>query len=391
MIKRLGRRPVAAALAALAAAGSVLAGGTAHAADGHADTQALLNGYQSHAGPGAAVYAGNRSGSWHLSAGTASITGPARPIRPDEHFRVGSQTKTFTAAVVLQLVDEGKVALDEPIERYLPGLVQGNGYDGNRITVRQLLQHTGGVANPNVLTYAQQAAGLLKPDGSVELRPLVEVGLRTFPPVAEPGAKVEYSNLGYMINGLLVEQLTGVSIGEAITSRIINRLGLTRTTFPGPGDRSLPAPYLSGYRGVRAGPFFFWTETTSAPLISEPSIGSPAGAVLSSLADLSKFYRAVVDGGLFSAATGAEMRRIATMPNPADPRWLGIGLGVQQLALSCGGHAWFHNGIATSGYTSLTAVTEDGRHASMMTNAWEMTAIKPTPVDVIESALCGSR
>lgn len=390
-MRKLSRRSSATVLVAALAAGALVPGGMAQAADGHADTQALLNGYQSHAGPGAAVYAGNSAGSWHLTAGSATITGAARPIRPDEHFRVGSQTKTFTAAVILQLVDEGKVELDAPIERYLPGLLRGNGYDGNRITVRQLLQHTAGVANPDVVAYAQQAAGLLKPDGSVELRPLVEVGLRAFPAVGEPGAAVVYSNLGYMINGLLIEQVTGMSVREAVTSRIINRLGLSRTVFPNSGDRSLPAPSLSGFRGVRVGPLYFWTETTSAPFISEPSLGAPAGAVISTLADLSKFYRALLDGQLISASAQAEMRKIATIPNPADPRWLGIGLGVQKLALACGGNAWYHNGIAASGYTSLTAVTEDGRFASMMTNAWELTSIKPTPVDVIESALCGSR
>ncbi|MGV9297847.1 serine hydrolase domain-containing protein [Amycolatopsis sp. NPDC003676] len=362
----------------------------ASASDAHADTQAVLNGYQSHAGPGAAVYAGNASGSWHLSAGSATITGPARPLRPDERFRIASQTKTFTASVVLQLVDEGKVALDAPIEHYLPGLVDGNGYDGNRITVRQLLQHTAGIPAPDVVAWAQKAAGFVKPDGSIGLRDLVQVGLRNFPPASAPGTSVLYSNLGYLINGLLIEQVTGMSVGDAITTRIIDRLGLAQTSFPHAGDRSLPAPYLAGYRGVRAGPFFFWTETTSAPVISEPSIESSAGAVVSTLSDLSAFYRALLDGKVVSPAALAEMRRTIQVP-VHDPNYVGLGLGLQAITLSCGGEAWFHNGVAASGYTSLTAVTDDGRYASMMTNAWELTSIRPSPVDVIDSALCGSR
>ncbi|MBN9743966.1 serine hydrolase [Amycolatopsis sp. A1MSW2902] len=372
------------------AAVAVALAAPASAADAHADTQTVLNGYQAHAGPGAAVYAGNASGSWHLSTGSATITGAARPLGPDEHFRIASQTKTFTAAVVLQLVDEGKVALDAPIERYLPGLVDGNGYDGNRITVRQLLQHTAGIPAPDVVAWAQKAAGLVKPDGSIGLHDLVQVGLRNFPPASAPGTSVLYSNLGYLINGLLIEQVTGMSVGDAITTRVIDRLGLAQTSFPRAGDRSLPAPYLPGYRGVRAGPFFFWTETTSAPVISEPSIESSAGAIVSTLTDMSKFYRALLDGKVVSPAALAEMRRTIQVP-VHDPAYVGLGLGLQAITLSCGGEAWFHNGLAASGYTSWTAATDDGRYASMMTNAWEETSIRPSPLDVIDSALCGSR
>ncbi|MGO1050371.1 serine hydrolase domain-containing protein [Crossiella sp. CA198] len=388
MIRHSGRRSLAVAL--VAGLALVATGGTAQAAGDHADTQAALNGYQSHAGPGAAVYAGNAAGSWHLTAGSASISA-ARPIKSDEHFRIASQTKTFTAAVVMQLVDEGKVVLDAPIERYLPGLVQGNGYDGNRITVRQILQHTAGIPDLNVLDFAPKVAGLLKPDGSVEPRSLVKLALQTYPPASAPGAQVLYSNLGYMVNGLLVEQVTGVSMREAVTSRIINRLGLTRTVYSAAGDRTLPAPFIPGYRGVRFGPVQFWTETTTMPVGAEPSLSSSAGAMVSSLADMTKFFRALLAGQVVSPAALTEMRKIATIANPADPRWLGVGLGLQLISLSCGGQAWFHNGYGFSGYTSITAATEDGRYASMMTNAWEFTTIKPTPVDVIESALCGSR
>ncbi|GAA1958633.1 serine hydrolase domain-containing protein [Amycolatopsis minnesotensis] len=387
------RRSVTAVLTA-AIAGAVLTGGMAEARPAqpdptHSDTRAVLGRYQAKAGPGAAVYAGDAAGSWHLSAGTAAINGPVRAITPDDHFRIASQTKTFTAAVVMQLVDEGKIELDGPIERYLPGVVDGNGYDGSRITVRQLLQHTAGIPDPNVFAYAQKAAGIVKPDGSVELADLVRVGLQNFPPAFQPGAGLAYSNLGYLINGLLIQQVTGMPVRDAITSRIITPLGLTQTTYPASGDRSLPAPYLPGYTGGRIGPFFFWTETGSAPFLSEPSIEGSAGAVVSTLPDVSKFYRALLDGKVVSAASLAEMQKV--QQTPGIPEYRGVGLGLQEIALPCGGVAWFHNGFSPAGWASVTAVTEDGRYASMVTNTMEMAGTRPLAVDVVDTALCDIR
>jgi D-alanyl-D-alanine carboxypeptidase len=130
---------IAGGVALAVAAGVTTPAAAAARQTDHAATQAVLDQYLLQAGPGAAVHAGNATRAWTLTSGTATISGQ-RPIASTDHFRIGSQTKTFTAAVVLQLVDEGRVELDAPIARYLPGVVTGN-YDGNVITVRQLLQH----------------------------------------------------------------------------------------------------------------------------------------------------------------------------------------------------------------------------------------------------------
>lgn len=111
---------------------------------------------------------------------------------------------------------------------------------------------------------------------------------------------------------------------------------------------------------------------------------------MSTLADLSKFYRALLDGKVVSPTALAEMRRTVQVPVHV-PSYVGLGLGLEAFTLSCGGEAWYHSGLAMSGYTSWTAATDDGRYASMMTNAWELTSIKPSPLEVIDSALCGSK
>jgi D-alanyl-D-alanine carboxypeptidase len=337
------------------------------AAADHAATQAVLDQYRLHAGPGAAVHAGNATGAWTLSSGTATISGQ-RPITSADHFRIGSQTKTFTAAVVLQLVDEGLVELDAPIGRYLLGVVTGN-YDGNVITVRQLLQHTSGIVRD-----VRDAAA--NPDGTYALAELVSSTMDE-PALFPPGTKQEYSNVGYLVLGMLIERITGKPAGEAITGRIIKPLGLAGTSFPAPKARALASPYLPGYLGGRVGSFFFWVDATTS---AELSFWSTAGAMASTLDDMVTFYRALLDGRVVSAAALAEMRK--TFP-PSDA----YGLALFPVPLPCGGVAWGHNGSLTTGHYSLTLVTDDGRFASVVTNNNRFDST-PTAVDVANSALC---
>ncbi|MFC9976596.1 serine hydrolase domain-containing protein [Spirillospora sp. NPDC127200] len=382
MIRKIERRRFSAGLAALL--GAVVAAATlgtpgvamADQADDHADTQEVLNRYKAIAGPGAAVHAGNRTSSWDLHAGSASIKATV-PIGSGDQFRAASQTKTFTAVVVLQLVDEGKVDLDAPIERYLPGVVNVNGHDGTKISVRQLLQHTSGIAR----AMGSPKAG---PDGTYSLREVARAGMAAAGPQAAPGTRWIYSNTNYALAGLLIEQITGAPAGDAITERIINPLGLTRTSYPRPGDRKLDTPYLPGYMGGRAGPLFFWADQTFAHELSK---WATAGALASTEQDLAKFDQALADGKLISPAALAQMR--TTVPTPDYPVVSGYGLGLMKLDLSCGGRAWGHTGDLTTGHSSGTFATDDGRRAAMVTNAYTSDG-KTTRIDVLDSALCGT-
>ncbi|MET9378564.1 serine hydrolase domain-containing protein [Streptomyces sp. NPDC002992] len=371
------RKRLTAAIGAAAAAIVMLTTTTAHAAstDDHPATRTALNTFQSAAGPGAAVHAGDSTGSWTLSAGTGTIN-TTKPIRADEHYRIGSQTKTFTAATVLQLVDEGRVALDTDIGTYLPGTVNGNGYDGTRITVRHLLQHTSGIAAYDPLA----SVALAEPDGTYTMATLVKEGLKRAP-VSAPGAGLTYSNTNYLILGMLIEKVTGLPVHEAVTRRIIEPLGLTRTVFPAPGDRALPAPAVPGYHGARIGSFYFWSPVLSY----DPSVFSAAGAMISTMQDLSAFYAALTAGKVVSPAALAEMEKARDIGGG------GYGLGIVKVALSCGGEAWGHNG-AVPGYFSHTMVTKDGRHAAVMTNAY--LASNPSGqklTTLLDTALCENR
>ncbi|WP_033440496.1 serine hydrolase domain-containing protein [Saccharothrix sp. NRRL B-16314] len=339
------------------------------AQDDHATTKAVLDRYQAQAGPGVAVHAGDEAEAWTLSSGTAKI-GQNRPITSTEHFRIGSQTKTFTAAVVLQLVDEGRVVLDAPIGQHLPGVLTGN-YDGDVITVRQLLQHTSGMVRD-----VRDAAA--NPDGSYALAELVRSAMDE-PAQFAPGAGFGYSNVGYLVLGLLIERVTGRSARDAITERVITPLGLTGTSFPAPGTRALADPYLPGYVGGRAGPFFFWIEGTTN---TELTFWSTAGAIASTLDDMAEFYGALLDGRVVSVAALAEMRRTVA-PAPS----YSYGLGLIKMDLSCGGEAWGHNGALGNGHYSFTLTTDDGRYASLVTNG-NVLSSRPVSIEVLDSALC---
>ncbi|WP_216216835.1 serine hydrolase domain-containing protein [Amycolatopsis aidingensis] len=340
-------------------------------ADEHADTRTTLEEYNRKAGPGAAVHAGKGTESWTLSSGSASIR-EDRPITSADHFRIGSQTKTFTAVVVLQLAEEGLVELDAPVEEYLPGVLTMN-YDGNEITVRQLLNHTAGLPR-------EPSGAAPEPDGTYELAALVRAAMDD-PPVSEPGGSLNYSNVGYMVLGMLIEKSTGRYVGDAITERIIEPLGLTGTSFPAPGQRALPAPYVPGYQGGRLLGMFFWFDATT---LVELSRWSSSGAMASTMEDMVRFYRALMDGELVSERMLADMR--TTVPI-APGSQAGYGLGLYTLPLSCGGAAWGHDGLLATGHASITMVTDDGRFASVLTNA-NIVAREPAAADVVDAALC---
>ncbi|OLF06174.1 serine hydrolase [Actinophytocola xinjiangensis] len=337
----------------------------------HPLTQQALDQYLPHAGPGAAVLAGDENGPWTVTSGSA--TSPAsRPIAPQDHFRAASQTKTFTSVMVLQLVDEGLVELDAPIETYLPGVVAGNGYDGNAISVRQILNHTSGIARDP----RNPAANA---DGGYDLAELVRSGL-TQAPLFPPGTDFAYSNVGYQTLGLLVERLTGQTYQQAVTARIITPLGLDDTSYPSSGDRTLAEPFLRGYLGGRLGPVFFWYDNTFS---LEPTLIGSAGAMNSTMPDLVTLHQALAAGDLVSPASLAQMRQ--TSAHQPD-----YGLGLMSWELSCGGTAWGHPGDLTTGHTSVTMVTDDGRFASLVTNTFVNNTAEPTRGDVIDAALCES-
>lgn len=353
---------------AISVTAAAVTGATASAADAdpHAGTQAVVDEFVHGGVPGAMVYARRGRAMWTVEAGTAEL-GTDRPIRPRDRVRVASNTKMFTASVVLQLAGEGKVDLDAPIERYLPGVVAGNGYDGDAITVRQLLAHTSGMAD-----YVND---VLDPSADHPWRAidLVHIGLR-HPPLFAPGTGWAYSNTGYLVLGMLVEAVTGNGIGAEITDRIIRPLGLAHTSYPEAGDRTVPGPHAHGYYAFPGRPVADVTEL-------EPSIPGAAAALISTGPDLTRFARALLAGRIVAPAQLAQMRTTVPAEGPD------YGLGIREIPLPCGGTAWGHAGDMP-GFDSFTAATEDGRAVFVVVNGHLADGTVAAVRQAAETALC---
>ncbi|MGY2079085.1 serine hydrolase domain-containing protein [Modestobacter sp. SYSU DS0657] len=318
-----------------------------------------------------------------LTAGVGDVSTGA-PVPVDGQVRVGSNTKTFTAVVVLQLVGEGAIALDEPIETYLPGLVRGEGLDGREITVRQLLQHTSGISD-----YARQLVpGWAASDFHRFYEPheLVTLGLEE-PALFPPGTDFTYSNTNYVLAGLLVQQVTGRPVGEEITRRVIEPLHLRDTYWPGEGEQRLrdrhPHSYSHAYSAAEPG-------TPPADVtVMDVSMGWAAGALVSTPRDLLRFSHALISGELLRPELLTEMQQTVPAAGTVARGEEGYGLGLQTYTLSCGGVAWGHGGDLPGTHTR-NAVTTDGRGAVVVITGDPTTEEQAIRLEeTIDTAICG--
>ncbi|UPK75959.1 beta-lactamase family protein [Nocardioidaceae bacterium SCSIO 66511] len=334
------------ALSALVTVAVPAASASDDPASSHTDTQESLDRLRREwTAPGAVVVAGDDNGDWTVSSGSA-VLGQNRPIGPDDKFRVGSLTKTFTASIVMQLVDEGKVSLDEPVETYLPGVVAGKN-DGTKITVRDLLQHTSGI--PDYLQI-ERMLDLMNQFKAHTLAEVASWGLSK-PSQFEPGTEYAYSNTNYIILGMVIEKVTGSSYGQELSSRIIEPLGLTNTYLPEPQHKPIEGPHVRGYFGQQ----FAYLDVTE---LIEPSMGLSGGGMVSTGSDAATFMQALADGEVVPQSLLDEMHAPNDLPGSAPD----YGLGVDKFELPCGGEAYGHYGI-WPGYQTIAAATDDGRHA----------------------------
>ncbi|WP_338782592.1 serine hydrolase domain-containing protein [Streptomyces sp. DG1A-41] len=247
-----------------------------------------------------------------LEGTTTRYAHAGQGIARSDHFRAGSVTKTFIATVVLQLAAEHRLSLSDTVEQHLPGLVRGAGNDGRALTLRSLLTHTSGLYD-----YTKDTGGTTP----VTPRQAVRIAL-THPP-AERG-RFSYSNTNYVLLGLVVEQVTGHSYATEAERRIITPLGLTGTSFPG-SRSSLPSPHGRAYAADG-------TDVTDL----DPRVASAAGELVTTLADLDRFYSALLGGRLLPAPAARDARhpcrtrRVRHGPVPRETAVRHHGVGAQR-------------------------------------------------------------
>ncbi|MFE6866598.1 serine hydrolase domain-containing protein [Kitasatospora sp. NPDC057692] len=283
---------------------------------------------------------------WKGAAGTADLA-TGEPAAARDRFRVGSITKTFVATVVLQLVAEHRIGLDDPVGKHLPGVLR----NGAAISVRQLLNHTAGLYNYTsdpAFAYDDDAAfrtwlstDRWKSRTKAELVAVAE----THPVYFPPGRDWHYSNTGYIVLGMLIEQATGHSWQQEVESRIIRPLGLRETTMP-ESDPTVPGRHTRAYAALPGGP----VDIT----LFNPTIAGPSGAGISTTADLAAFISALLGGRLLGPAELAEMKHTAGLGRGAD-----YGLGLERTPTPCGDF-WGHRGDSL-GYSGIVLGDDTGR------------------------------
>ena len=279
-----------------------------------------------------------QDGVQHVAAAGLADIRQRRVAQPSDRTWVGSITKAFVATVVMQLVDEGRLSLDDTVEKRLPGWVR----QGRRVRIRNLLNHTSGI--PNYMEFEPARTAVFRnPRIVIPVRKLIAPALK-FNLAFKPGSRAEYSNTNYVLLGEIVQRVTKKPLGRVLRERIFGPLGLRSTTYE-PGARRLDAHQLHGYEVGGAGPRdVSWN--TFGGLKSD-------GAIVSSARDLAVFFGALIRGRVVPKRLLAKMMTIV-------PRSHGEGMGLYRLPSPCGRNYFGHTG-GTPGNITFAAATRDGR------------------------------
>ncbi|GAB3964123.1 serine hydrolase domain-containing protein [Actinoallomurus acanthiterrae] len=322
------------------------------------------------------------------TSGVADLTS-RRPVPRNGYFRIASVTKAFVATVIMQLAGDDRLSLDDTVERWLPGVVSGNGNDGRAITIRQLLQHTSGLHDdyPDYTSaedFYQHRYDFYTPEQ------IVARAMRHRPDF-RPGRQWNYSNTGYVLLGMIIQRVTGQTWHQEVRDRIVRPLGLDHTFWPG-ASPTLPRPHADSYQRFKPGePLVDVTEQVG------PFAGGEAGLV-STTADVDRFFRALLGGRLLPPAQLAQMRRTIPVSKEFEQFMPGArdGLGLFSRPLSCGGMYWGHEG-GDSGWISAAGVTADGRRSVTVslsgvlvdsTSTNDVLRVEQAESKLVDDALC---
>lgn len=306
--------------------------------------------------PGAVVMITSPAkGDWTKTFGTRTVDGGG-PVTVDDHFRIGSNTKTMTGTVLLQLVQEGKIGLDDPVSKYRPDVP-----NGDDITIAQLLDMRSGLYN---YSEDEQFNARLDSDPGYVWKPdeLLAIAFAK-PPYFAPGAEFHYSNTNLILAGLIVEQLTGKPLRDVFQQRIFDPLGIRQTQLPAAADAGIPVPHPQGYMfgtnvSTLVDPALPAAEQSAAATgallphdvtVANPSWAWAAGGAISTAGDLTRYATALVGGGLLDAKT--QQTRLDSIVPIQTPAKIDVGYG---LAIAKFGPLYGHDG-QIPGFNSFMA------------------------------------
>jgi D-alanyl-D-alanine carboxypeptidase len=291
-------------------------------------TRSIRGALASASAPGAIVGVWQQGRAPYVHTFGVRDTTTREPMRANLYMRIGSETKTFTITALLQLVDQGKVSLDDPISKYVDGVTSGDA-----ITLRELAVMRSGLVNYSVVPAFDQ---LLTDDPHKAWTPQELLSYSIGGPLQfAPGEGFAYSNTNTILLGLVVEKVSGESIGGYIAKHITKPLGMTQTSFP--LDSALPSPHASGYSPAA-------DKSIADATNWNPTWTWSAGQMVSTLRDMRIWAPRLATGrGLLSPAT--QRIRAASVAEVQEPITYGLGL--------FNVHEWIgHNG-SLPGYQTI--------------------------------------
>jgi D-alanyl-D-alanine carboxypeptidase len=376
MIGRAVRMLTAVTALAIALPAATAAAASAHQSNRERQLQAALDAIVAAGSPGAILLDRHEGRTLRLASGYADVAAAER-MRATDRFRAASQTKSFTAVVVLQLVQEHRLRLDDRVDRLLPGVLPDAYPYRADLTVRHLLQNNSGLFDfgddPRVL--APYLAGDL---GHVWTpKQLLDIAFE-HPPLFAPGTRFNYSDTGYFLAAYIVEAVTGNSFGSELRTRILRPLGLRGTDLPTTGE--IWGRHAHGYIALGDPP----ADTDITTLYP---FAWAAGGLNATADDSATFYRALFAGHLLGPRMMRELTTTIEVTDSDLPSR--SGLGVQRWT-PCG-VAWGHSGNSP-GYLVYTWISPDTRHETVLLVNEDPKTLEPAAVeayfDLLNRSFC---
>jgi D-alanyl-D-alanine carboxypeptidase len=314
--------------------------------------------------PGAMVLLRTPQGDFSAAYGTTEL-GAQTPPATNTHFRIASNTKTMTAALIVLLAQDGELKFSDPVSTYVPDVP-----NGENITVAQLLKMRSGLYG---YTADPELSAVMDADPGKAWTPqeVLAIAFR-HPPQFAPDTSYEYSNTNYALLGLIAEKVGGRPLAQQFADRLFGPAGLTQTSLPAADDTSMPAPYSHGY--MYGGSFYALADDpypadmqaaaqagTLQPIDytnQNSSYATAAGGAISTADDLATWMKALVLGKVFNADHHQQWLTSvqAEDPDAPDGQKYGYGISYQRFGPNA---AMFYHGGELPGFNSFMGYDPD--------------------------------
>jgi D-alanyl-D-alanine carboxypeptidase len=307
--------------------------------------------------PGAVLLLRTPQGEFTVTYGT-TLLGATNPPHADTHFRIASNTKTMTAAVIMQLAQENKLRLDDPVSKYVPGVP-----NGDNITIAELLEMRSGLYN---YTNDPIISATIDTDPAKVWTPAELLAIAfAHPPNFPPGTEYEYNNTNYALLGLVAEKVDGKPLAQAMQDRLFGPLGLQNTILPANSVNTIPDPYSHGYLFGSSSVALVGSPPYSPEIQAAARAGTllpkdytqvnhsnaaAAGGVISTANDLAIWIKALVAGRVLNPTYQRHWLDSLKPEDPSKPEGQKYGYGIAQL--SWGPNTVYFHGGETPGYNS---------------------------------------